>query len=144
MEAKPVRGRPAGVSVKNMRRVLLAIPVLVVPCIVVVTSAAPAPAVTCTITGTDGDDVLTGTGRADVICGLGGSDVLIGRGGDDILICGEEGDRMEGGLGPVDVMFFGGWGTAADIIDVQDGYGGDHIHGRFATCTGDPGDILEC
>ena len=57
-------------------------------------AALAAPAVTlepggkrivCTITGTDGDDVLVGTEQADVICGLGGNDILHGRAGNDTL-----------------------------------------------------------
>ena len=33
-------------------------------------------AVTCTITGTPGNDTLDGTSGNDVICGLGGDDVI--------------------------------------------------------------------
>jgi Ca2+-binding RTX toxin-like protein len=62
----------------------------------------------CTITGTEGDDVLPGTVRSDVICGLGGddrilggggNDVLYGDAGDDSLFGGNRGDRLEGGPG---------------------------------------------
>ena len=56
-------------------------------------AALAAPAVTlgpgeriaCTITGTEGDDVLVGTEGADVICGLGGNDILHGHAGNDTL-----------------------------------------------------------
>jgi hypothetical protein len=53
----------------------------------------------CTITGTDGDDVLTGTAGDDVICGLGGKDTLIGLGGDDVLLGGDGADTLLGGAG---------------------------------------------
>lgn len=39
----------------------------------------------CTISGTNGDDVLVGTNGPDVICGRGGDDVIEGRNGVDIL-----------------------------------------------------------
>jgi Ca2+-binding RTX toxin-like protein len=62
----------------------------------------------CTITGTEGDDVLVGGPRADVLCGLGGNDllwggpgayVLIGGPGDDWLLGGPGNDRHLGGPG---------------------------------------------
>lgn len=56
-------------------------------------------AVTCTITGTDGDDVLRGTSKKDVICGLGGNDLIRGRSGSDIILGGLGNDRVAGGLG---------------------------------------------
>ncbi|WP_203666788.1 VWA domain-containing protein [Cellulomonas pakistanensis] len=64
-------------------------------------SAAPSTTATpsCTITGTDGPDVLTGTPGADVLCGRNGDDTLIGLGGDDVLIGGTGYDRLEGGDG---------------------------------------------
>ena len=40
----------------------------------VVTLGPGGERIACTITGTDGDDVLVGTEQADVICGLGGAD----------------------------------------------------------------------
>lgn len=63
----------------------------------------------CTITGTDGRDVLRGTAGRDVICGLGdadrlvglrGNDVLKGGEGDDVLRGGGGNDRLVGGAGP--------------------------------------------
>lgn len=54
---------------------------------------------TCTITGTDGRDVLRGTGGDDVICGFGGDDILIGFSGDDLLIGGAGRDTLLGGWG---------------------------------------------
>ncbi|HEX2030793.1 MAG TPA: hypothetical protein VHL78_05255 [Actinomycetota bacterium] len=62
----------------------------------------------CTITGTDGDDVLIGTPLADVICGLGGNDVLDGLGGDDELYGDSGDDELIGGSG-------------ADLLDGADG-----------------------
>jgi hemolysin type calcium-binding protein len=53
----------------------------------------------CTITGTNGDDVLVGTPGRDVICGRGGDDVLFGRGGDDVLRGGPGDDVFKGGAG---------------------------------------------
>lgn len=54
---------------------------------------------TCTITGTDGDDVLRGRAGDDVICGLGGDDRLSGGKGDDVLYGGRGQDRLNGGAG---------------------------------------------
>jgi FG-GAP repeat/RTX calcium-binding nonapeptide repeat (4 copies) len=53
----------------------------------------------CTITGTEGDDVLIGTEGDDVICGLGGNDRLYGLGGNDILLGGDGNDILDGGTG---------------------------------------------
>lgn len=50
--------------------------------------------VTCTITGTDGPDVLVGTAGDDVICGLGGADTIYGGDGDDIILGGPGDDRI--------------------------------------------------
>ncbi len=50
----------------------------------------------CTITGTEGDDVLVGTTGDDHICGLGGNDVLIGFRGNDVLVGGPGHDVLEG------------------------------------------------
>jgi hemolysin type calcium-binding protein len=63
----------------------------------------------CTITGTDGPDVLPGTAGADVICGLGGDDVLTGGRGDDVLSGGAGRDILRGGSG--DDLLLGGTGT---------------------------------
>ncbi|MEM7139927.1 MAG: choice-of-anchor Q domain-containing protein [Actinomycetota bacterium] len=62
----------------------------------------------CTITGTDGPDLLFGTNGDDVICGFGGDDLIFGFGGDDIIDAG-------GG----DDVVFGGWGD--DTIRGGDG-----------------------
>ena len=44
----------------------------------------------CTVTGTDGDDVLTSGDRNDVICGLAGDDTIHARGGTDHVYRSEE------------------------------------------------------
>ena len=53
----------------------------------------------CTITGTNGADVLPGTSGDDVICGLGGNDVITGLAGNDVLRGGAGNDRITGGAG---------------------------------------------
>ena len=64
------------------------------------TRALPAPptstvhGLTCTIVGTDGDDVLRGTQGDDVLCGLGGDDVIAGGPGDDTLAGGPGRDMV--------------------------------------------------
>ena len=52
-------------------------------------------ALTCTVTGTSGDDTLSGTGGADVICALGGDDTITGLGaGDDVVLGGPGTDTV--------------------------------------------------
>ena len=53
----------------------------------------------CTLTGTDGNDVLEGTRSADVICGLGGDDEIQGLDGNDVIYGGEGQDTILGGAG---------------------------------------------
>lgn len=53
----------------------------------------------CTITGTNGPDVLFGTPNADVICGNGGDDELHGMGGSDVIRGGDGFDTIFGGSG---------------------------------------------
>lgn len=53
----------------------------------------------CTITGTSGDDLLPGTTGNDVICGLGGNDELVGLAGNDRLDGGQGNDTLRGGDG---------------------------------------------
>ena len=43
----------------------------------------------CTVTGTEGDDILVGTAGDDMICGLGGDDRIKGLGGNDEVIGGD-------------------------------------------------------
>jgi Ca2+-binding RTX toxin-like protein len=53
----------------------------------------------CTITGTDGKDVLKGTNRRDVICGLGGDDVIKAGAGRDGISGGPGRDTVDAGSG---------------------------------------------
>jgi Tol biopolymer transport system component len=103
---------------------------------------APPPPGVCTITGTEGNDVLKGTRGDDVICGLGGDDrILGGAGGDDLLLGGEGRDRLVGG-GGADVLRGEG---GNDVLDARDGVpandtadGGDGID----RCAVDPRDMV--
>ncbi|MCY4086251.1 MAG: calcium-binding protein [Actinomycetia bacterium] len=107
-------------------------------------SAASTSATACTITGTNGHDVLVGTDGDDVICGRGGSDVIYGAAGDDIIhgdkgndiIYGDEGDDVIYGDNGRD--FIAG-GPGDDIID--GGRGHDYLYGGsgYDTVTGGPG-----
>jgi hemolysin type calcium-binding protein len=105
------------------RRGLAALPVLLV--IALALAAVPAGAAPrCTITGTNGDDILVGTPGRDVICGRGGDDVLFGRGGDDVLRGGPGDDLFKGGAG--DDRVVGGAGhdrvVGASPIDTRWAY----------------------
>lgn len=99
-----------------------------------------ASATSCTITGTNGPDVLTGTDGPDVICGLGGDDTLVGLGGDD---------RLEGGNG--DDVLVGGEGDDTLIGGNQDdrligGDGDDVLDGGTSSdflVGGDGDDVLD-
>ena len=53
----------------------------------------------CTVTGTQGNDILSGTPGPDVICGLGGRDTIHASGGDDLLLGGSGDDWLFGGSG---------------------------------------------
>jgi Tol biopolymer transport system component len=76
------------------------------------------PQPVCTITGTEGDDVLKGTRGDDVVCGLGGDDrILGGPGGDDLLLGGDGRDRLVGGGGADVLQGEGG----NDVLDARDG-----------------------
>jgi polar amino acid transport system substrate-binding protein len=61
-------------------------------------SARP-DAVRCTVTGTNGRDVLRGTNRADVICARRGNDTIRARGGRDRVLGGPGNDTIYGGGG---------------------------------------------
>ena len=79
--------------------------------------------VSCTITGTDGDDVLTGTSGDDVICGLRGADVITASAGNDLVIGGSGLDDIDGGTGN-DTIFGDG-----DDDNLKGGPGNDRLHG---------------
>jgi Ca2+-binding RTX toxin-like protein len=89
---------------------------------ITVEGAEPA-AGACTISGTDGDDVLTGTPGSDVICGFGGDDELRGLGANDELWGGPGDDRLDGGEGNDTLR----GGDGADVLDGLTG--GDLMRG---------------
>ncbi|VAV92752.1 Alkaline phosphatase, partial [hydrothermal vent metagenome] len=100
--------------------------------------------VVCTITGTEGDDLLIGTDGDDVICGLGGRDQIDAKGGNDIIVGGSGADHILAGPGDDYVIA----GNGDDIVDGGSGadtiYGGeglDVIAGRRGddTIVGGPG-----
>lgn len=80
----------------------------------------------CTITGTNGPDVLDGTPGIDHICGLGGNDIIRGNGGGDNLEGNDGNDKIFGGDGP-DFMIGGNGndkatpGEGSDYFDGQTG-----------------------
>lgn len=77
----------------------------------------------CTITGTDGFDILVGTSGDDVICGFGGNDLIFGGRGDDLIFGGEGNDVIFGSRGSDDLF-----GEAGDDV-VFGGGGNDHLSG---------------
>jgi Ca2+-binding RTX toxin-like protein len=88
--------------------------------------------VRCTITGTQGPDVLRGTPGNDVVCGLGGNDVLVGNGGNDVLVGGPGNDLLDGG--PGNDVLHGGAGSdvlrgGANADRLEGGEGRDHLVG---------------
>jgi Ca2+-binding RTX toxin-like protein len=84
------------------------------------------PDVACTITGTNGDDVLVGTPGNDVICGLAGDDRISGGGGHDVLLGNSGGDAMFGEAG--NDLLIGGSGKDDDVLD--GGAGNDNLQGE--------------
>jgi acid phosphatase type 7 len=72
---------------------------------------------TCTVLGTDDDEVLEGTLIDDVFCGLGGDDVIVGGAGDDVVFGGPGNDRVTGGPGAD--RLYGGPGR--DVLHARDG-----------------------
>lgn len=72
----------------------------------------------CTITGTNGDDLLHGTTGPDVICARRGDDTVEGRDGDDVLRLGQGNDSFGGGAG--DDRVYAGSG-----VDLGSGDSGD-------------------
>jgi RTX calcium-binding nonapeptide repeat (4 copies) len=77
----------------------------------------PPPPPPCSITGTEGDDVLRGTDGPDVICGLGGDDRIVGLGGDDVIDGGAGNDRIRGNAGKDDLR----GGAGRDVITGEEG-----------------------
>jgi hypothetical protein len=95
---------------------------------------------TCTITGTEGSDVVKGTAGDDVICLLGGNDKAKGLGGNDIIFGGDGNDEIYGGAGADELNGEGG----DDLLDGADGFANDTLDGGTGTntCVADPGDTL--
>jgi len=77
----------------------------------------------CSITGTDGDDMMTGSGGNDKLSGGDGNDKLSGGDGNDTLDGGAGDDHLEGGAGNDHLT--GGIGN--DLLDGGDG--DDHLFG---------------
>jgi len=77
----------------------------------------------CTITGTEGDDVIEGTDGEDVICGLGGNDIINAGDGNDIVYGGPGDDVIDAGDGD-DIV---GAGAGNDIVN--GGSGDDYLKG---------------
>jgi len=71
-----------------------------------------APVGGCTVTGTEGNDMLYGTSGNDVICGLGGVDQLFGQAGNDVLDGGPGLDRVDFSSATGGVTLHIGNGTA--------------------------------
>jgi Ca2+-binding RTX toxin-like protein len=95
-------------------------------------------AVTCTILGTEGRDLLKGSAGRDVICGLGGNDRIRGGAGDDLIVGGLGKDRLAGGQGSDRI-----YGNAGrDSLSGQSGHdrvvggaGRDRIYGNAGNDT---------
>jgi hypothetical protein len=82
------------------------------------------PDAPCTITGTNGDDLLIGTPGDDVICGGPGDDMIFGGGGNDVLIGDAGNDSLFGEDG--NDLLLGGPGE--DALD--GGNGNDNLQGE--------------
>jgi hypothetical protein len=103
-------------------------------------SMTPSPQ-DCTITGTDGPDVIEGTDGDDVICAGAGDDKIAGKGGNDVIYAGPGNDKVDAGAGDDKVK--GGAGddqlrgsSGSDVMgggpgdDQMDGGSGDDaMHG---------------
>jgi Ca2+-binding RTX toxin-like protein len=94
----------------------------------------------CTISGTNGNDVLNGTSTADVICGLGGEDRLRGLEGNDEVRGGGGNDIVYGGPGKDLVL----GEIGEDIVNTKDTVEGndraDGGGGNHDSCRTDPRD----
>jgi dipeptidyl aminopeptidase/acylaminoacyl peptidase len=94
----------------------------------------------CTITGSNGSEVLDGTTGTDVICGLGGDDRIRGLEGDDDIRGGGGNDTVYGGAGADEVS--GDEGD--DIVNTRDEVQGNDLadggQGSGDSCRTDPGD----
>jgi Ca2+-binding RTX toxin-like protein len=77
----------------------------------------------CTIRGSEKNDVIRGTSGRDVICGLGGNDKIYGLGGNDVIRGGRGNDIVKAGGG--NDIVFGDAGN--DNLDGQ--AGNDRLNG---------------
>lgn len=88
----------------------------------------------CTVTGSEGPDILTGTPADDLICGFAGDDTIDGMRGDDVIFAGAGNDSVNGGSGG-DVLVGGPGrdrlygGTGGDLLNSMDDRPGDDVHG---------------
>ena len=90
------------------------------------TTVLPAPKTwlgTCTLSGTQGRDVIKGTPGADVICGLGGDDVLLGEGGNDTIMGFAGSDTLVGGTGADRLV----GNSGPDTLRARDGVRGNDL-----------------
>jgi hypothetical protein len=78
--------------------------------------AKPPHGPSCTITGTNGSDVILGSAGVDVICGLGGNDQIDGGGGRDTIFAAAGDDVILARDGARDVID-GGPGRDSASID---------------------------
>ncbi|KAG1715452.1 Iron-regulated protein FrpC [Nymphon striatum] len=98
--------------------------------------------------GGDGEDTLDGGAGDDTLVGGASHDSLIGGTGNDSLLGGQSNDTLEGGAGN-DTLSGGtafdslDGGADADLIIVEDGYGGDTIAGGETVTTGVDQDTIE-
>jgi Ca2+-binding RTX toxin-like protein len=108
-------------------------------------SSSTAAGKSCTISGTQGNDILRGTPGRDVICGLAGNDVIHGLGGNDVVLGGPGNDVISGG--PGNDVLQGGLGTdqllgGTGNDQISGGAGNDSISardGRRDVVVGGPG-----
>ncbi len=123
---KPGQGALGTFVLMRLRHLLLAattgLGLLVLP--------SGADAARCTISGTDGDDIIVGTDGPDVICAGAGDDTITALGGDDIVYGGAGWDTVEGGdgndsiyLGPDSGAGYGDGGNDRIVGSRNGGYG---------------------
>jgi hypothetical protein len=108
----------------------------------------------CTITGTEGKDLLTGTSGDDVICALGGDDVVNAGSGNDVVYGDAGNDTISGGTGEDTLYGDDGddslsGGNGDDVLAAGPGAdhligdrGADHLEGQqdTNTCVSDKAD----
>ncbi len=119
--------------------VLVASVLVVTPGGAVVEDPVSQAVAACTITGTEGDDVLVGTAGPDVICGLGGNDVIDAGAGDDVVYGGTGADTILGGDGDDELH------GNEDDDEIYGGAGDDWIGGGKNNDTlygGDGNDVM--